>query len=559
VSELYSKARFAFMVALLASVSLFAQSAPEKPRQLEAYGYVGNDVCARCHAPIFNSYKQTPMAHASGPAEQDLIPGDFVHEKSGVKYRIYKEAGRVWMSFERRGDPAISGRKELLFFIGSGRRGRGYLFAVDGFLFESPVNWYADEKVWDMTPAYHNTTQIPLNLPANMSCLQCHVSGAQPPMKGTENRYAEPISFDSGVICERCHGPGKLHVRGGAIVNPSRLTPVQRDSICMECHLEGRVSIERAGRHAYDFRPGDVLSDYVRHYLLTSRAGNNLGAVSQVEALAQSKCKRASGDAMSCTSCHDPHRSPSAEEREAYFRQKCMACHKGMLNVDKHHPEQPDCTRCHMPALTSDIAHTQVTDHRIPRRPQAAQQNQLNANRQESTPTLIPFPDTTEAQHDVRDLALAWGVLAEQGMKTAVPEAERLLHAALLDTPNDPAILATLGFIEQKRGAIDHAAELYKRALQVDPNLVDAAANLAVIEANRGLLREPALLWQSAFERAPAKSHIGIDAARILCEARKFDSARSIVQRVLRFNPDLPSARGLAKQLDKIPPACTRE
>jgi hypothetical protein len=92
------------------------------------------------------------MAHASGPALDGLIPADFVHQKSGVHYRIYAEDGKVWLSFERANDPSVWSRRQLLYYIGSGRRGRTYLFGMDGFLFESPVNWYADRHVWDMAP-----------------------------------------------------------------------------------------------------------------------------------------------------------------------------------------------------------------------------------------------------------------------------------------------------------------------------------------------------------------------------------------------------------------------
>jgi hypothetical protein len=109
----------------------------------DANGYVGNEACAPCHASIYESYKRTPMAHASGPATEGLAPATFSHIKSGVHYRIYTEGGSAWLSFDRPGDPAIEGKRELLYFIGSGRRGRTYLFSVDGFLFESPVNWYA--------------------------------------------------------------------------------------------------------------------------------------------------------------------------------------------------------------------------------------------------------------------------------------------------------------------------------------------------------------------------------------------------------------------------------
>ncbi len=259
----------------------------------------------------------------------------------------------------------FSGKRELLYYIGSGRRGLSYLFETDGFLFESPVNWYANKQIWDMAPAYQTAREIPLNLPAYTSCLRCHVSGMQAPAPGTDNRYPEPPFTANGVACERCHGPGAAHMNGGPIVNPAKLTPALRDDICMQCHLEGKAAIERPGRHVYEYRPGDALSDYVRYFLLVDAKGSGLGAVSQVEAFAQSQCKKKSGDAMSCTSCHDPHQSTSSQDRVAFYRGKCLTCH-GADFATKHHPDRPDCTACHMPASAStDIAHTQVTDHRI--------------------------------------------------------------------------------------------------------------------------------------------------------------------------------------------------
>ena len=285
---------------------------------------------ARSATPlIFESYQRTAMAHASGQATENLIAGDFFHQKSGVDYRIYTQDGKVWLSFDRPGDPLVHGKRELLYYIGQGRRGRTYLFSVDGFVFESPVNWYTDKHMWDMAPAYGDVREAPMNLPALTSCLDCHVSGIQPPIEGTENRYKMPVFAYSGVTCERCHGPGAAHANGGAIVNPAKLSADRRDAICMQCHLEGNAAIERPGKHLYEFRPGDDLSDYVRYYVRADQGQPGLRATSQFEALAQSMCKKKAGAAMSCMSCHDPHRSVPAEERVSYYRGKCLACHAG--------------------------------------------------------------------------------------------------------------------------------------------------------------------------------------------------------------------------------------
>ncbi len=540
---------------LWASVVSFAQTSAGAANP-DSNGYVGNQACAGCHSAIYNSYAKTSMAQASGSAIDNFIPADFVHQKSGVHFRIYAEDGKVWLSFERQNDLTVRGKRELLYYVGSGRRGRSYLFVVDGFLFESPVNWYADRRVWDMAPAYGNAREIPMNLPAFASCLHCHVSGMQPPAQGTENRYSMPPFSYSGVSCERCHGPGAAHAKGGAIVNPAKLDATRRDAVCMQCHLEGKAAIERPGRHIYEFQPGQQLSDYVRYFVFADQQGRGLGAVSQFEALAQSVCKKKSGDAMSCANCHDPHSEPSAAERVSYYRQKCLACHGAKFGTT-HHADQPDCTGCHMPSsLSADVAHTEVTDHRILRRPLVSPQ--LLQDSQPVLPRLVRFPDSQKTDEDVRDLALAWESLVNSGMTAAAPETERLLGSAIEKSPNDPALLSALAYSAQKKGDIDRARELYEKALAVDPTLIDAATNLGAIEANRGHLREAVKLWQDAFHRAPGQSRIGMNLARLFCDTGQPGNAREYVLRVLEFNPDLSEAKSLLQRLNGDPPKCNR-
>lgn len=506
-----------------------------------------------CHASIDESFSRTAHAHASGPASENLVAGEFSHPKSQVKYRIYSDSGRVWMSFERPGDPMVQGRRELLYYIGQGRRGTTYLFSVDGYFFETPVNLYTSRHVWDMAPAYGDAREIPMNLPALTSCMDCHVSGIRPPIEGTENRYAKPLFLHAGVTCERCHGPGESHVNGGAAVNPAKLTAERRDQVCMQCHLEGNAAIERSGKHLYQYKPGDDLFDYVRYYVLTDSGKPGPRAASQFEALSQSVCKKKSGDAMSCTSCHDPHRTISPEERVTFYRSKCLACHGAQFG-EKHHKDQPDCTGCHMPAASSsDIAHTEVTDHSIPRMRSGAK---LESAAPRSLPQLLAFPFTKKTDHDIRDLALAWQSIVNSGMTMAEPEAERLLRQAAAQSPDDPDVLSALGYAEQTQGAKDKARALYRKALAIDPNLLDAEVNLGVLEAQSGHIADAVRLWQDAFRRAPGRSSIGMNLARAFCATGQVQDARNYILRVLEFNPDMGAAKKLLKQLNSDPPKC---
>ena len=541
-------------LAFACSGGVAAGDVPPPSAATIADGYVGNRACAPCHASIYESYSRTSMARASGAAVDNLLPADFVHRKSGVHFRIYGEDGHAWLSFERPGDPLVRGKRELLYSIGSGRRGLTYLFEVDGFFFESPVNWYGDKHVWDMTPAYQEATRIPMNLPVFTRCLFCHVSGMRLPAEGTENRYALPLFSQPGVACERCHGPGSAHVKGGPIVNPARLSAERRDAVCMQCHLEGRAAIDRPGRRMHEYRPGDDLFDYVRYFVLADAPGPGLGAASQFEALAQSTCKRKSGDAMSCTSCHDPHSEPTPAERASYYRGKCLACHGAALG-EKHHRDEPDCTACHMPAEPSaNIAHTEVTDHRILRRPFVAARA-LEPDATPSEPRLVPFPSSVAA--DPRDLALAWQSLASSGTPSARSEAERLLRKAVAQSPEDPALLCALAHVEEQRGAAEGTRELYQRALAQDPYAIDAAADLGVLEARSGQVASAVELWQGALERAPYRSTIGMNLAYFFCFSGQFEKARSSVLRVLEFDPDLPAAKTLLRLVGRTPPSCS--
>ena len=87
------------------------------------------------------------MARASGAANPTNVPAaEFFHAPSRVRYRLYSENGAAWLSFERAGDPTVHGKRQLLYFIGSGHRGRTYLFAEDGFVFEAPIKLVRAER-----------------------------------------------------------------------------------------------------------------------------------------------------------------------------------------------------------------------------------------------------------------------------------------------------------------------------------------------------------------------------------------------------------------------------
>jgi len=508
--------------------------------------------CSKCHSGIVSEYARTAMAHASGAALDRPIEGRYFHKQSKVEYWLQQEGGRLFLNFDRTEGKSLHGRRELLYYIGSGNlKGRTYLFEVDGFLFESPINWYAQQRLWDMTPNYENVLEAPLNLPAYPECLNCHTSGMHAPSTGTQNAYPDPPFAHAGITCERCHGPALEHaLQGKSMLALEHLSADRRDEICMQCHLEGNASVERPRHHVYDFKPGNDLLEFVRYFVFENNGGQR--AVSQFEPLAQSRCKQVSGDKMGCTTCHDPHSEPEPTKAAAYFRKTCISCH-GDAFANKHHPEDPSCIACHMPALSSkDVSHTEETDHRILRRPKPAM----------PTPSsqfgdLQPFPISDETKNDVRDLALAYASLVERGDNVVLVKAERLLDLAEQQDTNDAAVLTALGSIAQERGDLNHSRQYYQRALNNDGTDAEAATNLGVIEAKEGHLRSAVALWQTVFKEAPWRSSVGVDIALGYCAANHYDEGRAYLRRVLEFNPDFALGRSLMDQLSANPRRCS--
>ena len=207
-----------------------------------------------------------------------------------------------------------------------------------------------------------------------------------------------------------------------------------------------------------------------------------------------------------------------------------------------------------MPSLPSkDVAHTQTTDHRILRNPVTLPLQDESALRQTS---LESFPSKAAPLVTARDLAMAWETLAERGESRADHKAEEFLRKALKETPDDPHLLSSYAFAEQKHGKEKDAQDLYQRVVQLRPRANTAATNLGILEARSGDLQDAVRLWQQAFDRVPYRSAIGMDLVLAFCTANQKDEARHYVERVLEFNPDYAVARQMLNRLDTDPGEC---
>jgi hypothetical protein len=341
--------------------------------------YVGDVACIRCHAEIARSYGKHPMGRSTAAAA-DVMPTvrGLVFEVGDLAYSIDRRDGRVFHQETRRdaeGRAVARIEAEARYAIGSGSHGFAFVVERDGSLYQSPLAWYAETQGWDLAPGYR-IENLHFNRPITLDCLFCHTNRV-------ELAEGKPPRFHGLTIgCERCHGPGALHVRRPeridgsdlSIVNPAALeSPSLREAVCEQCHLQGTDRTTLPGRSPFDYRPGQEFAEFVRVWSSRADPSQRLHAVGHVEQMRESRCYRQSDGRLGCISCHDPHRVLEAEERVAYYRDRCLECHadrgcKLPRPARLKRQASDDCTACHMPrAPATDVPHTSRTLHSVPR------------------------------------------------------------------------------------------------------------------------------------------------------------------------------------------------
>ena len=519
--------------------------------------WVGSGACQSCHPAIYEAYKKTPMATSSGivgtgAVQENLREAGFEHSASGYRYRLKRSGeGKLELEWAKRDSKSVH-RALMSLYIGSGTVARSYAIDRGGFLYLSPVAYYAAKGKWDLSPGYSRYNQPFLTRPVLPGCLQCHASGVRH-VPSTQNAYTTPAFAEGGVSCERCHGPGSSHIAAmrsakrpsdPQIVNPSRLAPERRDSVCAQCHLTGEVRIQRAGRGVDSFRAGDVLSDHAAVFV---RSGGSSGmrVTSHVENLAQSACKQRSGDRLWCGSCHDPHTEPEASKRVAWYRSKCLQCHDTQTckaEPAARHAKNDDCTSCHMPRNpVTDAQHVVFTDHSIPRRPRTIS---ISAGRI----ALVPFENS---KLNERDAGVAYGVLAQRDSVAAYRErAFQLLQSAMQNGHRDAEALLYLADLHNQRSEREQAIKLYEEAIRLDPTQLTASVSLGAVRMEQGEYFEAIRLWQDALLKNPALLLVRGNLAAALLMTGKRAEAEAVIRKAAEYNPEFVPPPWLAEQLE---------
>jgi tetratricopeptide (TPR) repeat protein len=337
---------------------------------------------------------QTGMGQSFGMATRqkssaDFMPAHALVYDSALDYYykpFWKNDSLYVMEFRTEGKDTVHKRLQKVdYIVGSGQHTNSHIFNNNGYLFQAPITFYTQKKKWDLAPGFEKGASTRFQRLIQIECMSCH--NAYPDfVSSSENKYN---LVKTGIDCERCHGPGSLHVHARqnskpvdtskipdyTIVNPRRLSTDLQNNICQRCHLQG-IAVLNDGKTFYDFHPGMKLSEVMNVFMPQYEgAQDKMIMASHVERMKKSQCYVQSGK-MSCITCHNPHVSVKFTPQSQYLT-ACMNCH-GQASGQKQCSEklsvraqvQDNCVKCHMPHNSSiDIPHVAVTDHFIRKRP----------------------------------------------------------------------------------------------------------------------------------------------------------------------------------------------
>ncbi len=436
--------RVVLSVAVLAAVGLMAQqsrpraasppahsAAPARAVAKKTNNYIDAAVCSSCHSEIALTYAKSGMGRSFAKISPET-PGDafpdipFYHQASESYFAMVQRDGKM---IQRRWQISYDGKetnveeKSVDYYLGSGNHGRTYLHMTPrGGLQQLPLGWYSemyeiyperffgDQKqqlppgwyqenngTWAMIPGFDRAETPGSTRPVQYECMFCHNGYPKIPAaneeEGAEAIYQLPLP--NGIDCQRCHGPGQLHVetagKAGAtpkeirasVVNPKRLSPDREMEACLQCHLETTGlrlphSAPRQDRAPYSYVPGEPLEKFLLAFDREPGRNVRFEGAGAAYNLRKSQCflKTQGNDdehRLRCTSCHDPHEMPRGESAASHYNDVCHKCHTEAFTskiATGTHPANTNCISCHMPKhRTDDATHIIMTDHFIQRNP----------------------------------------------------------------------------------------------------------------------------------------------------------------------------------------------
>ena len=353
-------------MAVLAGTAAFAQTPAADAGKLPVSSahYVGSTACRVCHPQIYDRWKTTRMANV---------------------VRDPKEHPDAILPDLSKPNPLVTFTKDDIALVYGSRWKQRYFKKIEDDYYVLPAQWDITHQIWRPYFVKKGTDWwAGLYPPDNMKrptgplCDGCH--------SVNYNIQAKTVT-EWNVGCERCHGPGSEHAAHpsrGNIINPARLSAVQANDTCIQCHSQGQPLKNPINGRYYDwpvgFHMGEKLQDFWKledhklgetnfmHFADGTAHKNRMQGNDFVQSAMYTH-------GVKCFSCHDVHGTDNQALLIKPANVMCLECHgPGSPNgphtstIEEHTHHQAgstggECIACHMPKIEQTLADVNVRSH----------------------------------------------------------------------------------------------------------------------------------------------------------------------------------------------------
>ena len=542
--------------------------------------YVGSKACAGCHRKIFSTHFTTAMGRSTSSADDEaqlkLVPRSVTveHPRFNRHYEVSRRGDELFQTeyeLDPSGGDVFRTTHKLAYAMGSGTHGISYLVRRGRHLFQAPLSYYATTGSWELSPGYE-TEDLGFSRQIETSCIACHV-GRPNPVEGKPGFYEDPAFEEPAIGCENCHGPGEAHVEARlenlevsaaldpTIFDPSKAPARLGENVCMQCHQWGDARTLLPGKTHFDFRPGTYLVDTLA--ILKVPVDRSEGTNVLLEhhfGMETSRCFRASEGRLSCFSCHEVH-PPESSTKVSYYRDKCLNCHTNeacAVSLAKRRENTPpnDCAGCHMPARDLQrIRHTALTNHRIPRRPDAPPPDDVFDRETPGLDGLLLLNPPADAEAVDLPAVTRFRAFAEIAIKKPAYKTKpfEMLTELAADDSEDPMVLAGLGHQAKQEKTPEgdrRAIEDLTKAIEANTHIDSVYNDLAEILNRSGRGDEALTIVDQGLERAPFSRRLSRMRVFTLIQLQRFPEAEETVRRHVETHPNDAEIRDLLHQID---------
>jgi len=516
--------------------------------------YVGMGTCRSCHDNVYQTFIHTGMGHSFRPASREnsdavfdghAVVYDTLHDLFYFPFVKNDTAMYVLEYRIEQGDTTHKRLERIDYIVGSGQHTNSHIIDINGYVYQAPVTWYTQEKRWDLAPGFRNNNSR-FDRWLTAECITCH-NHFPKLVEGSMNKFTD---MPTGIECERCHGPGEIHVREKlagnlidtskyidySIVNPADLPRNLQMDLCQRCHLQG-VAVTEPGKSFFDFKPGMKLSETINVFLPRyTDSHEKFIMASQADRLRLSQCFQ-QAEEMNCLTCHNPHKSVKVTPKE-HFNKACKSCHeqkKCALPVSEREKKEDDCSGCHMPKSGSiDIPHVRITDHFITVPKQRASKNG-------GAKAFLGIEILTKENPTPLDMARGYLALYDKYIASPVMLDSALYYLQQADAPVEE-LLPVEGhyyFIKQDWDQLASLADSYEEAQPTDGW---TAYRIGEAYSQKGEYAMALSFFEKALEDLPLHLDFLEKKGSSLVSLQRYGEAKDVFRQVLAENPERPVA-----------------